>query len=208
MHASIRYILLILTLLLVVAQPHRAFSQDDKPSQAEVNQTPAVDPALAKMLASPRETIRTFLTASNENRPSDVVECLDLSDLDAATAKAKGLDYAYKLKYVIDRMLYIDYALITDDTNAKSPYILAADAIYLKGQDKIDAGAIQIQRGSDGLWRFSKKTRDAIEEIYPKWKDRPIVAGVVQTPTHKTFAIWLEDKFPASLQKKHFLLPD
>ena len=165
-----------------------------------------VDPRLAAELASPRATMRTFLSAVNDNRLHDAARCLNLSELGAA--KVAGPNLAYLLKSTLDRMERIDLKSLPDDGSSEMPFALSEVMTDLKGADLADAQKIVIARTPDGLWKFTPATVDEIEDLWDRWQDRPIVKGLVENNMKQPFEVWLRMQFPENLRQQRFLLPD
>jgi MscS family membrane protein len=170
---------------------------------------PQVDPKLAAALANPRATIKTFLKSMNDGDTTAAADCLDLGQLDKPTAEVRGPSYAFKLKETLDRMARIDVELFPDDAERGEPFVVGSTLTdVLGGADLNDANSIVIARSDDGLWRFSQETVGRIGDLYQRWRFRPEVKGLQKGQSTRTWDIWLEDQFPASLHHKRFLLPD
>ena len=58
----------------------------------------------------------------------------------------------------------------------------------LRGDDLADANRIVLVRGEDGLWRFGSETVRGIEQLYGRWRDRPIVEGLTRGRAKKPFS--------------------
>ena len=165
---SFRAVLLLLLFFVLceASQNVDCFSQDEKSSKKNASQP--VDEeflALKKQLKSPRATIKTFLIAMNDERIDDAINCIDVSHLDDETRSAKGYTLAFKLHRVIQHPLVWDQNLdsITDDSEYEPPYTLG---------DTGPAKLIQLFPSSDGLWKFSRMTIDAVDQaIYEELYD-------------------------------------
>jgi MscS family membrane protein len=163
-----------------------------------------VDAELQVKLASPRAAMRTFLRAPAK----EAAVCLDLSDVGGSlAAKAKGEEYAFKLKAVIDRMWLVDYDAIPDDPSNTTPYVLADSTKHLTGEDLADARKIVIAPDAQGLWRFTPGTVRSIDELWKRWSDREVLQGVLSHDADP-FPVWLEKQFPQRFRNTTFLLPD
>jgi MscS family membrane protein len=173
------------------------------PAEAEV------DPDQAARLANPRSTMSSFLQSMNDGDTSAAAECLDLGHLDQPTAEERGPSYAFRLKETLDRMARIDVELFPDDPQRDKPFVVGSTLTdALSGADLDDANRIVIARGGDGLWRFNQETVGRIKGLYDRWRDRPEVEGLTKGRSARTWDVWLEEQFPASLRRRRFLLPD
>ena len=166
-----------------------------------------VDLALKKQLSSPRATMELFLEAMEEGDLEQASLCLDLSELDQATADVKGKTYAEKLYGVLTALWDQRTWKISANSDYDPPFQLSEILTdYLEPKEWADARAIQIIPDRNGIWRFSKSTLTAVEdELWDRWGDGgKSLVGDWST----TFPIWLERQFPETLRKKHFLLKD
>jgi len=172
--------------------------------------------------------MRTFIETSIKNPRADAIACLDLSSSTAETRSAIGPGRASKLKKIINHMWRINYDLLPDDQNSTEAYQLSEHATDLSEDDRLDAAKIRIERGKDGLWRFSQETVAAIDPLYIKWHDRSVVEGmdpsdvdssdvdssdvdssdVDSSDEEPTTDVWLMELFPVNLWEVHFLIPD
>ena len=215
-----------LLLALAAVRPLPAIAQDENGDPP-----PMVDPFLKQQLLSPQQTFRTFLRAINENRFSTAATCLDLSALPPETRSAQGGELAWKLKNIIDKIIEVDYSKITYDPQGR-PLLDRDSGDASNGPRRVDTSALAsnrfdlidlsypleddiddiekifLARGNNGLWRFSAETVAAIENIYPRWKNRENVAGIDTSQQRRPFSVWLAEQFPEQLQEKHFVLRD
>lgn len=163
---------------------------------------------LMGLLATPRQTVETFITRINEGNPDQAAVCLDLSAYNSITVTKKGPRHAAHLKEIIDRMRRVDYERIPDDADAESPYQLGHFlGEELLGRDKKDAAKIYLERGNDGLWRFSSTTVAAIEALWLRWEEYEELSGLSDSLAREPFDDWFKKLFPSHLQRTYFLLP-
>jgi len=204
--SRLSWIVLFSLVLASAAGPARNAAQLSA-AEPKKDDAPAVDAETAAKLASPRAAVKALLEAINANNKPAAAKCLDLSQLDAFTAKNKGGDYAYQLKEILDRMERIDLDELPDEPDAASPVVLGDYMSTLTGQDLADARRIKLTRGNDDLWRFDAETVTAAKELWPDWQDREEVQGLVASKAREPFALWLPRQFPPSLRETRFLLP-
>ena len=173
-----------------------------EPESVETNTLP-----LGKSLDSPQATLRTLITSVNEGHGA--VECFDLSNLNPILAHQRGPRLAKRLKEIIDRVRRINYDDIPADPKTSSPYRLGREYLALNwsGRDARDLEAITLERGTDGLWRFSSNTVNSIEKLWDRWQDRDKVKGLTVNQAKVPFEDWLRKQFPERLRHVKFLLP-
>ena len=107
--------------------------------------TDAVDPSLKVKLSSPRETLKTFFGAFKPGgNPENAALTLNLSEKPLNIRSTVGIHDAYQLKDVIDRMVYVQYYLVPDDPESKTPFRLSQITTKLTGADEDDAALIEI----------------------------------------------------------------
>ena len=124
------------------------------------------DAEVADKLDNARETMQTFLTATNDKNYALASRTMDFSLLAKSPSDEQQRNLAWKLKNVIDRMQWVDYQKIPSSPDAE-PFLFPVDA---KSQP------IVIARGTDGSWRFTRETVARIDAMYDQWKDKPKVA--------------------------------
>jgi MscS family membrane protein len=136
--------------------------EKDEKEAPEETQEPDVSeapPAIPEELSSARRTMRTLVTAVEEDRRADAVGTLDFSGMDPQPPPLKRFDYAEQLKAVIDRLAIVDYATISDDPEGPT-FRFPPDDVYQP---------VEIVRLKDGSWRFSAETVTripALHEVY------------------------------------------
>lgn len=125
------------------------------------------DAEVVDKLDNARETMQTFLTATNDKNYALASRAMDFSLLPKAPSDEQQRNLAWKLKNVIDRMQWVDYQKIPSSPDAE-PFLFPVDA---KSQP------IVIARGTDGSWRFTRETVARVDSaLYDQWKDKPKVA--------------------------------
>ena len=163
---------------------------------------------LIGLLATPRQTVETFITRINEGNPDQAAVCLDLSAYNSITVTKKGPRHAAHLKEIIDRMRRVDYERIPDDADAESPYQLGRFlGEELAGRDKQDAAKIYLERGNDGLWRFSSTTVAAIEALWLRWEEHEELSGLSASLAREPFDDWFKT-LPVSFATHLFSFAD
>ncbi len=171
--------------------------------------TTATDPSLAVKLSSPRETLKTFFGAfKKDGDQKNAVLTLNLSDVPVNVRPTVGMHDAFKLKEVIDRMVFVQYYQVPDDGDSKKPFRLSQITTKLDGADEDDASLIEIAPDQEGYWRFTKGTVQVIGDLYERWKNRPTVEGIIQAEPPFWTPFWFRNLFPAKLTDQHFLLAD
>jgi MscS family membrane protein len=138
---------------------------------------------LPKDIRSPRQTMRTFLRASNEfleNGDDDsfqrAAQCLDWPTGESHSDDEKK-ELIRRLKGIIDRMILVDVRKISDESNAET-------YLFPPGGDE---QPIEIGRSIDGAWRFTSETVGKIDSLWEAWKDKPLI--VKSVPWYRSFEI-------------------
>ncbi|MEC7501234.1 MAG: mechanosensitive ion channel family protein [Planctomycetota bacterium] len=170
----------------------------------------AVDPSLKVKLSSPRETLKTFFNAFKPGgNPENAALTLNLSEKPLNIRSTVGIHDAYQLKDVIDRMVYVQYYQVPDDSESKTPFRLSQITTKLTGADEDDAALIEIAPDETGYWRFTDDTVSVIGDLYQRWKDRPTIGpGIIPTDAPIWTPTGFEKLFPHQLTNQHFLLAD
>ncbi len=112
-------------------------------------------------LGSPRALLQGFFRIldaadANDARLADALEYLDLGDVPAADRAAVGTKLAAKLEAVL-RKLTLDVRALPDTWNAPPQVLGEAQGVR-----------VEILRGRDGCWRFSKATVARVPELFDK----------------------------------------
>jgi len=166
----------------------------DPPPQEQVEQEQSVEAKLPEDLASPRETMRTFLTAMLEVKQgkgsiADAVRCLDLSGLDPLIRDTNGPLLAEDLSYCIDKLEYIRYETIPEEVPG-DVWVFRRQSFGTPGN--MSVAEISIGKTDQG-WLFTPQTLDTIVAFREYLKDSPLVEGVVEL---KTWRSTLEKRMP------------
>jgi MscS family membrane protein len=154
----------------LVAKDEPAEVEEETPPGAMDSEAePAAPLDVPDELQSARKTMRFFLTTLDEadaKKRGEAIAALDFSAMETSPGPFVSLDYARRLKAVIDRMAIVDYGQIEDDPEGPT-FRFPPDAVYQP---------IEIDRGEDGAWRFSTDTVSRIDSLYEEYKDKPILA--------------------------------
>ncbi|MCH7909523.1 MAG: mechanosensitive ion channel family protein, partial [Candidatus Hydrogenedentes bacterium] len=170
----------------------------EEASQDETEPLPAVNP----LLASPRETMRTFLGAFGhweEGGREQAILTLDLSDMDASVRELKGEELAIQLKQVFDRDRFIVVQEIPNAPDGPT-YVHLTDDTDPTGQRRIEIVPVLVEEtGEAADWKFSVATIAVLPEIYAAYIDREVVEGV-RTDTPTVFSLvmrdWIDKNLP------------
>ena len=164
-------------------------------AQDDVELTPE-ETELREKLASPQQTLLTFLDAIEAEDLDAARTCLDLDQLASEVAITKGNVYVDRLNQVLNRIW--DQALwrVSRDSDVDSPYSLAeAMPVDASKSQREDAKLILLTRNEKGLWRFSASTLAQIDEVlWQKWND--------PSQTAYSIPVWLEQSLPSVLLEK------
>ena len=204
------YQILLLILLISADFNHvRIGSAEDKPTVKAEESADEIDPSLKVKLSSPRETLKTFFGAFKPGGdPKNAALTLNLSEIPINVRSTVGIHDAFQLKEVIDRMVYVQYYQVPDDSDSKTPFRLSQITTKLTGADEDDAALIEIAPDKDGYWRFTDDTVKVIGDLYQRWKNRPTVEGTIRAKAPTWTPFWFRQLFPQRLTNQHFLLAD
>jgi MscS family membrane protein len=144
---------------------------------------------LSKMVTiktdNPRDTMRTFLTAMGDYREGvktddkrkkkridDAVACLNLEGMTFVVRQEKGREAAILLKEVIDRVIYIDYDKIPEDTGVGENQLLRW---RLRNTEIVIA---RVETGDRaGEYLFTSRTVEQAPSFYERYKELPYQDG-------------------------------
>ena len=150
----------------------------------------ATDPKLC----SPRATMRTFVEGMNrweDGGREDALWALDLFELKEQVRQEQGEVLADYLKQVLDRDRLVVYQEIPDDPAGGS-------YVHIRNP-KGNVAIAPVERAGVVKWQFSAETIEALPDLYEEYKDRPVVAGVVDAQP-KVFSVrlrqWVDGRFP------------
>jgi len=152
-------------------------------------------------LASPRDTLRTFLAGMNDVKRGDqesianALATLDLSEVSAIVRQEQGERLAWLLLEVMDRTRVIDLD--------KVPLKTAESSWTFETYEK---GAIRIRRQEDGRWLFDAATLRQLPEIYQSVSRFKRVDGLSDSSEYLPWDIRLRNMVPSVLQQEVFLL--
>ncbi|MCE2938889.1 MAG: mechanosensitive ion channel family protein, partial [Armatimonadota bacterium] len=150
-------------------------------------------------LKSPRDTMRTFLTAMNEDRPGEAAAALDLRQINSVIRDEEGPRLAALLLAILNRTEYIDLSRIPDDP-AEEPFLYRSYTQRATGQA---VGSIVLARQEDGGWRFTPTTVKELDAIWQTVKDRPLVSGTKDIdPAALDPSAYLKSQFPPQFHGK------
>ncbi len=145
---------------------------------------------------TPRATMMSFLRAFyGERRIEQAVAALDLSAVPESLRSLEGPELAVQLKDVLDRTARIDPEDLPDVPDA-APYRVL----------ERPEGAVVLDRGPNGEWRFTAATVAAVPELYRALQGQAVVAGVEEAPVDLSPGLWLRSKMPAGLRATRFIL--
>jgi len=146
-------------------------------SEAPETEEPEQDPRLEAWLATPADTLQTFLSLTKAGKFSDATLCLDLSD-QQTVSKAVDELRASRLKRVIEQMVYLTFDGFFEDTPGAKSFRKVAYSQGVSDESELnDADLIIISESDDGFWRFDPKTVAAIDDLYGRWKDKDPLAA-------------------------------
>jgi MscS family membrane protein len=163
-------------------------AQQKEPSQEgqETSESSEQDePAVPR--ATPRETMRSFLEATDARNYAKAAECLDFSLVEPEPDQSKREDLAYRLRFVLDRLAEIDPQNLSDRPDGPAFRLSTEDA---------ELPAIRITHSRDDLWRFDAETVRQIDRLYQGLQKK---APVVRDGP-------LDALFPTSFYEPWFLL--
>ncbi len=152
-------------------------------------------------LASPRETLRTFLGAMNDikrgdqERLQDALETLDLSEVNPLVRRERGESLAWQLLEIMDRTRRVDLEQVPVEPET-GEWIFA----------EYEQGVLRLQRGDDGRWLFDASTLRQVPAIFSAVSHRETVQGVESNDAHLPWEIRLQRMMPEVLRHEVFLL--
>ena len=189
----------VLILQLAVISPSKFSHAQDTPTENR-----AVDEdllTLQKQLKSPRETVQILLQSMEQGNFELAYQCLDLSDLDAATASAKKQTYCVKLQLALKKYLsnFDLLRLSSDPEEEERPY---------PPSNNPELDGIFLVRTPDNLWVFSKSTIEMLDGDsfdFLLAEDQPESDELTQS---LSIPLWIQQQFPKSWWDATFLLKD
>jgi len=146
---------------------------------------------------SPRATMRTFMEAMSEGRSAAAAECLELSELPAASRAEIGSVLAVQLLFVMERIEVVVYQKIPDQPD---------DQAYTWYLD--EHGSIKLARQQEGEWKgrwlFTAATVKSIEPLFKAFEDRPRVEGLESVSFRTSPRRWLLERIPSAWKGEVF----
>jgi MscS family membrane protein len=160
-------------------------------AEADSDDPTAVEDRAAEVadeLDNARETMQTFLTAANAGDYALATHTMDFSLLPAPTEGQKS-NLAWKLKEVIDRMQWVDFAKVPSSPDA-GPFLFPIG---------MERQPIEIAKGPDSKWRFTREAVARIDGLYDQLKDKPKL-------TESRFPLWMRTPLVAGNEGWRILL--
>lgn len=192
-------ITLLCSLLLVTPTAFAETGQtDDKKPPASSAQKPN---AIELGLASPRDTMKTFLGAMNDikrGNPDQIdraIETLDATGINLLVRTEKSRDLAWILLEILDRTRIIDLEDIPAYKQG-DPFIVA----------DYPQGTIRLVRQEDGRWLFSAKSLKQLPAILDGLKDQKSLKTDSANQNYLPWHIKLKEQLPEYLRNSIFLL--
>jgi MscS family membrane protein len=169
----------------------------------EESPTPEVSfsKAIPPELASPRDTLRTFLSGMNDVKRgdsegiADALTTLDLSEVSSLVRRERGERLAWLLLEVMDRTRLIDLNSVPLETS---------DSLWTF--ETYEKGAIRIRRQEDGRWLFDAATLRQLPEIYQSVSRFKRLSGLSDNSEYLPWDIRLRNMVPGFLKGEVFLL--
>jgi MscS family membrane protein len=128
---------------------------------------------------TPRSSMRAYFAAANEGDYETAARFLDLRSIPRRDRGANGTDLARKLKVVLDRTLWVDLDLLSDDPRGHQedgrPVNTDLVGQVPLGKTNIDVLLQRVPRG-DGvlIWKVSSRTVREIPRLYDQHGLQPI----------------------------------
>ncbi len=128
---------------------------------------------------NPYSSTMGFLNVTRERDYSRAAEYLDLRYLPDTLKSISGADLARQLKIILDRTLWIDFSLLSEDTKGHMDDGLPAYRDYVGsielGGRKIDILLQRVpQDNGIAIWQFSNASVRHIPDLYAKYGYGPI----------------------------------
>ena len=196
------------------------------PTDTEKEAAPVTIP---KSQRSPRDVLTTFLDRMSHDNQKEAAQLLDLSQLRADAAAAKGPELAYQLYAVMLRVTNLPDVTERDtinepfdDVSSDPEYdgrwnlseLIDKSLVYVPSDEDDLAKQISITRDDiTGAWHFSADTVNQIESLYQATKELPVkgfeeVDSIDEASQPSVpFPVWLREQFPNSWQTEVLYLP-
>lgn len=175
-------------------------------------QTPSGERArLAVQTSSPRETLRTFLTAMNryaegrrtgnleeQGSISHAMECLNLQDVPRMNRAHDGRQTAIFLKEILDRLYVADYQKVPGEAEVASGKLTRWEV----GDSGITITLVETGE-KKGEFLFSPSVVSRAEMLFEQVKDRKYLPGSGQGAAYEPS--WILKHVPEWAKKQRFL---
>jgi len=184
----------LITILCLIVVP--AWAQDSTDSIAEEAIDNVTQPVVTPdaRIASPRDTITTFLKGANteaDNGLEDAILTLDLREVSDSLKIDIGEPIVFRLKAILDRHDIIDPEKYPNKADSTNPFVVIKNP-NSKGQD-IEIIPILLAGSVLPEWKFSKDSLDILDELWDThYKDLDRVAGL-ETPEKKLLSLTIRD---------------
>lgn len=119
--------------------------------------------------STPRRSMRQYLDACRDNDYLSAAYYMDLSGIPRSQQQKQGPELAWKLKFVLDRTLWVDYELISDEPTGKPEDGARTDKIgeIELGRRTVPVLMSRVWVGPDQyIWLISAQTVQQIPELY------------------------------------------
>lgn len=148
-------------------------------------------------LATPRATVQTFLEAMNDERVRDAAATLDLSSVNLVLRDTEGPRLARMLFDVLNRTIYVVVEKIPNESEGK-PYLVVRPVANGRS-----LGTVEVDRGTDGAWRFSSSSVQALPRIWESIRDREVIRGLAEVDARSIApGEWLRSQVPEGWREK------
>ena len=133
----------------------------------------------------PRTSVKGYIQALRESDYERAAEYLDLRDLQKGLSASDGPRLARELGVVLDRVLWIDLDLLSDNPEGHADDGLPASRDYI---DSIKAGSGRVdillrrvpREGGVSIWKISNATVRRIPDLYDQYGYGPVAEQLLQ----------------------------
>jgi small-conductance mechanosensitive channel len=133
--------------------------------------------------STPRRTVVAFLEAASAHDYEGAATLLDLHALAPPVREKRGPELAQQLRYVLDRSVWIEPELLSDDPQGNPTDGHDTERITSVRADGVDVPITLTHLAGDGGWAISATTVARIPHLYEAYQPG-----------------WLESRVPASLR--------
>ncbi|USN99520.1 MAG: mechanosensitive ion channel family protein [Phycisphaeraceae bacterium] len=188
---------------LLLAPPARAQDTTETP--------PAESPQADARLATPEETMFTFLgamdTYSKDRSPESLNEALTCFDFAGVKDRALQREFAILMLRVLDRIKHVersDFFNFFIDPSARQFVYFPQDRLpEHRTVKRLTSGKIVFAANDAGEWRFSEQTVAGLNALFRDIESLPESFGEGGVPL--TLSMLIRSKVPESLRKAPFL---